>query len=72
MSEIQFSNEIKALRKVLARLDDFAIENLRLQLEGGGDTARETEKRLQRARRAVSKAILELNSGFGDEWGTSP
>ncbi len=61
-----FSIEVEALRQVLERLDDLAMEVLQEYISGEDPLDREMEKRVHRARRAVSKAISELDMRESD------
>lgn len=57
-----FSSELEVLRGVLERLDDMAMDQLREFMSSQNPKDREMEKRIHRARRAIMKAIGELDS----------
>ncbi len=55
-----FSIEVESLRQIMERLDDLAMEALQEYISSKDPLDREMEKRVHRARRAVAKAIGEL------------
>ncbi|MDA8080803.1 MAG: hypothetical protein M0Z96_04215 [Actinomycetota bacterium] len=57
-----FSKEVESLRQIMERLDDLAMEALREYISSKDPLDRELEKRVHRARRAVAKAIGELEA----------
>ncbi len=56
-----FSSEAEVLRGVLERLDDMAMDALREFMSTENHEHKEIEKRIHRARRAIMKAIGELD-----------
>lgn len=62
MFTVDLSEELANLRKVLERLDDVAMEALSEFIASRDPGDREAEKRIHRARRALAKAIAELDS----------
>lgn len=67
---IDFEAEIESIQQVLERLDEVAIDTLREFLNEGDPNLKDLEKKIHRARRALSKAINELSrtsaSDIGD------
>ncbi len=61
MSVNDFSGETEVLRGVLERLDDMAMDALREFISSENSQHKEIEKRIHRARRAIMKAIGELD-----------
>lgn len=63
-----FEPEIESLKAVLDRLDDAAMSSLRSFIVEKDPSFRALEKRIHRARRAVARAISELETpnGIGD------
>lgn len=55
-----FSIEVETLRQIMERLDDLAMDVLQEYISSEDPLDREMEKRVHRARRAVAKAIGEL------------
>lgn len=62
------SVEVETLRQIMERLDDLAMEALGEYISSKDPLDREMEKRVHRARRAVAKAIGELEGTDHDEF----
>lgn len=60
MIDDNFEYEIESLKSVLDRLDDVAMVSLRSFIENKDPYFKNLEKRIHRARRAILKAISEL------------
>lgn len=58
---LDFEEEIESLQRVLERLDEIALDTLRELIHEGDSGLKEFEKRVHRARRALSRAITELS-----------
>lgn len=70
MYQTDFSSEVESLKQVLERLDDSAMSALRGYISSNDPGDKEMEKRIHRARRAITKAILELDGSASLGWDT--
>lgn len=67
MPSDDFKSEVEMLVQVLAQLDDRAYELLKDFMSSGQERDKEAEKKVQRARRAVQKAIVDLKGVSNSE-----
>lgn len=67
MPSDDFKSEVEMLVQVLAQLDDRAYELLKDFVASGQERDKEAEKKVQRARRAVQKAIADLKGVSNNE-----
>jgi DNA replication initiation complex subunit (GINS family) len=61
MHQSDFYEEVESLKQVLERLDDRAISALREYISSSDPGEKEMERKIHRARRAITKAIFELD-----------
>lgn len=68
MHDNKFESEIESLKAVLDRLDEAAMSSLRSFIETKEPSFRTLEKRIHRARRAVARAVseLDMSNDMGD------
>ncbi len=62
----EFITQVESLKTVLDQLDELAMSALREYMSSGDAKDREMEKRIHRARRAIVKAIAELDQSTFD------
>jgi hypothetical protein len=61
LHQSDFSEEVENLKQILERLDDRAISALREYISSSDTREKEMERKIHRARRAITKAIFELD-----------